>query len=165
LIELVIWVASHLDDPLTDYPNLPRHITRGRFVRLQKSIRKAHKIPESEWPEIRKPKLPPQIEPDLKQAIHKLQAECSKIAQDLRIAPPTLAPRAALGAIAKNRPADIDEIMACGLMRWQARVLQPKIHANDLTQISARHAHLPVFLWPHFNQLFIYLPLHYPKTF
>ena len=127
IIDLAIWVSSHPNGPLTDGPKLPRHLKGRRLVRLQKTIRKAQKIPESQWPEIRRPKFPPHLEPDLKQIIENLQTECSKMAEALNITSPSLAPRAALVAIARNRPANLKDIMACGLMRWQATLLEPRV--------------------------------------
>jgi hypothetical protein len=54
-----------------------------------------------------------------------LRAACAALAKELGIAPQTLAPRAALQAIAQERPRGVDEIMTVGeLLRWQAELVE-----------------------------------------
>lgn len=127
IIDLAVWSASHPKGSLAEGPKLPRHMRGHRLERLQKIIRVAQKIPESQWPEKQRQKFPTYLEPDLKQIIEDLQTECSLRAEELNITPPALAPRAALVTIARNRPVNIKEIMACGLMRWQATILEPRV--------------------------------------
>jgi ribonuclease D len=57
--------------------------------------------------------------------IDALRDECARVAKDLGIAASTLAPKAALEAIARSRPRTIDEIMeSAGLLRWQAELVR-----------------------------------------
>jgi ribonuclease D len=57
--------------------------------------------------------------------IDALRGACARIAKELGIAASTLAPKAALEAIARSRPRTIDEIMETGgLLRWQAELVQ-----------------------------------------
>ena len=79
---------------------------------------------ETVWPEPRKRDQDPPRN-DCIEEINSLRAECAQIAQELGIAASTLAPRAALEAIARSRPRTIDEIMKTGgLLCWQAELVQ-----------------------------------------
>ena len=62
---------------------------------------------------------------DCLEKINALRGECARIAKELEIAASTLAPKAALEAIARSRPRTVDEIMESGgLLRWQAEIVQ-----------------------------------------
>ena len=51
--------------------------------------------------------------------------------QELEIAASTLAPRAALEAIARSRPRSVDEIMkSAGLLRWQAELVHGAVQKS-----------------------------------
>jgi ribonuclease D len=63
--------------------------------------------------------------------INALRDECARIAKELGIAASTLAPKAALEAIARSRPRTVDEIMvSAGLLRWQAELVQGHIDGS-----------------------------------
>jgi hypothetical protein len=73
---------------------------------------------EAEWPEPRKfdREVPRN---DRIEEINALRAK------ELEIAASTLAPRAALEAIARSRPQTVDQIVKSGgLLRWQAELVQ-----------------------------------------
>ncbi len=80
---------------------------------------------ETQWPEHRRfgrNELPPT---GFVVQLEALRGECARVANELQIAAPTLAPRAALEAIVKGRPRTVDEIMeSAGLLRWQAELLE-----------------------------------------
>jgi ribonuclease D len=79
---------------------------------------------ETEWPELRK-RDHDSPRNDCSEEINSLRAECAQIARELEIAASTLAPRAALEAIASSRPRTVDEIMKTGgLLCWQAELVQ-----------------------------------------
>jgi len=79
---------------------------------------------EAEWPEPRKREREAPRN-DCIDVINALHAECARIAKELEIAAWTLAPRAALEALARSRPRSVDEIrQSAGLLRWQAELMQ-----------------------------------------
>jgi len=125
IIELAQWAAMHPNAHLADGPKLPRHCTGKRFNALAQAIIKAGQTPESDLPEHRKSKQP-QPKPA---GSDTLRNECAKIAKQLNIAPATLASRATIEAIAKNRPKTIKEIIDCSptITHWQAKLLQEPI--------------------------------------
>ncbi len=127
LLELAHWGDSHPGAPLEQAPKLPRNITGARLATLTDAIARATAMGESEWPELRRyeRELPRN---DSIEEIDTLRAQCAQRAQELAIAPSTLAPKAALEAIARGRPRTLVETMACGgLLRWQAEIVQPMV--------------------------------------
>jgi ribonuclease D len=127
LLELVHWADSHPGAPLELGPKLPRNITGARLATLTDAIARATAMGASEWPQLRKHEreLPRN---DCIEEIDALRSQCAQRAQELAIAPSTLAPKAALEAIARGRPQTLEEIMACGgLLHWQAEIVQPVV--------------------------------------
>ena len=128
IVELAIWASEHRKTSLRRGPKLPRHCTGQRFKALEKAVHKALSLPESEWPDHRKPK--PQIEsvPDFKPQMRLLREECARIAGELGIDPAVIASRATLAAVVRNRPRTEKETMALSsMMRWQVKLLKPAI--------------------------------------
>ena len=124
MLSLVRWSESHPGAPLQQGPKLPSNIAGAQLAALEEAIARAAGMDETEWPE---PRKRDQDTPrnDCIEEINSLRAECAQIAQELEIAASTLAPRAALEAIARSRPITVDEIMkASGLLRWQAELMQ-----------------------------------------
>jgi ribonuclease D len=103
---------------------LLRNIIGAQLTTLEEAIARVARMDETEWPE------PPKRDHeaprnDCIEEINSLRVECAQIAQALEIAASTLAPRAALEAIARSRPRTVDEIMKTGgLLRWQAERVQ-----------------------------------------
>ena len=124
ILGLVRWAESHPGVPLHQGPKLPRNIVGAQLTTLEEAIARVARMDETEWPEPRKRDHDaPRI--DCIEEINSLRAECAQIAQELEIAASTLAPRAALEAIARSRPRTVDEIMKTGgLLRWQAELVQ-----------------------------------------
>ncbi len=128
ILDLLQWAESHPGTPLDQGPKLPRNIVRSRLSTLEEAIARAAAMPPAEWPErrIHERANTPRI--DCKKQIDALRRECARIADELKIAAWTLAPRAALEAIARSRPRTLDEIMASGgLLSWQAELLQAAV--------------------------------------
>ena len=124
ILELLHWAESHPGVPLHQGPKLPRNIAGSQLTTLEEAITRVAGMDETEWPELRKRD---QDAPrnDCIEEINALRAECARIAKELEIAASTLAPRAALEAIARSRPRTVDEIIASGgLLRWQAELVQ-----------------------------------------
>jgi len=125
MLELVQWAESHPNAPLRQGPKVPRNIRGARLRTLEEAIDRAAGMPPALWP-------PPRIQDranvlpvDRKESFDALRRECARIAGELKIAPSTLAPRAALEAIARSRPRNLDEIMKSGdLLRWQAELVR-----------------------------------------
>jgi ribonuclease D len=125
ILGLVRWSESHPGAPLHQGPKLPSNIARARLATLEEAIARAAGMDETEWPEQRKRDYDDAPRNDCIEEINSLRDECAQIAQELEIAASTLAPRAALEAIARNRPLTVDEIMrTSGLLRWQAGLMQ-----------------------------------------
>ncbi|HSE87702.1 MAG TPA: HRDC domain-containing protein [Candidatus Binatia bacterium] len=124
ILGLVQWVESHPGVPLRQGPKLPRNIVGAQLTTLEEAITRAAGMDETEWPELRK-RAHDAPRNDWIEEINSLRAECARIARELEIAASTLAPRAALEAIARSRPRTADEIMQTGgLLRWQAELVQ-----------------------------------------
>ena len=124
ILGLVRWAESHPSVSLYQGPKLPRNIAGAQLRTLERAIARVAGMDETEWPELRKrDNAAPRN--DCNEEINALRAECAQIARELEIAASTLAPRAALEAIARSRPRAVNEIMKTGgLLRWQAELVQ-----------------------------------------
>ncbi len=128
ILDLLHWAEFHPQTPLDQGPKLPRNIVGSWLRTLEEAIARAAGMQPADWPERRRfvPANTPRI--DCKEQIDALRGECAQIAKELEIAPWTLAPRAALEAVARDRPRTLDEIMASGgLLRWQAELVQAAV--------------------------------------
>ena len=124
ILGVVQWAASHPGVPLYQGPKLPRNIAGAQLTTLEEAIARAAGMDETEWPELRK-RDHDSPRNDCSEEINSLRAECAQIARELEIAASTLAPRAALEAIASSRPHTVDEIVKTGgLLCWQAELVQ-----------------------------------------
>jgi ribonuclease D len=124
ILGVVQWTESHPGVPLYQGPKLPRNIAGAQLTTLEEAIARAAGMDETEWPELRK-RDHDSPRNDCSEEINSLRAECAQIARELEIAASTLAPRAALEAIASSRPRTVDEIMKTGgLLCWQAELVQ-----------------------------------------
>lgn len=125
ILQLVQWADANPGAPLDQGPKLPRNI-RDRLLRtLEEAVARVASLPPEEWPDrkiFERQELP---SAEVTKRSEALRSACSDIAKDLAIAPATLAPRAALEAIARQPPQTVAEIMASGgLLRWQADLIQ-----------------------------------------
>jgi ribonuclease D len=127
ILGLVQWAESHPGVPLHHGPKLPRNIVGVQLKTLEEAIARVARMDGTEWPEPRKRDRDAPRN-DCIEEINALRAECAEIARELEIAASTVAPRAALEAIARGRPRTIDEIMkTSGLLCWQAELMQPAV--------------------------------------
>ncbi len=140
LLEWVHWAESHPGESLDQGPKLPRNIVGSRLKTFRTAIARAEGMTSSEWPEpvgsarSHKPPI------DQRERIDTLRNKCARIAEELEIAPSTLAPRAAVEAIVRNLPRTVDEIMASGgLLRWQAELVRPAVDKTLHTTRAASH--------------------------
>lgn len=125
IFELLQWAVAHPGVPLHQGPKLPRNIVGARLSTLEEAILRAVGMSPAQWPEPIKHERDPALSNHCKEQIEALRTECARIAKDLNIAASTLAPRAALEAIARSRSRTVDEIMRNGgLLRWQAELMQ-----------------------------------------
>jgi len=124
-MEILCWSECHPGAPLLQGPKLPRNINGARLGALEEAIARAAQLPIEQWPEIKRRDRDQAPRNDCKEEIDALRSECARIARELEISASTLAPRAALEAIARMRPRTLDEIMSSGgLLRWQAELVQ-----------------------------------------
>lgn len=127
ILALVQWGEAHPGESLREGPKLPRNISGTQLTTLEETITRVRRMDEKEWPELRKrdSEVPHN---DCVEVTTALRAECAQIAKRLEIAASTLAPKAALEAVARSRPHTIDEIMkSAGLLRWQAELVRPAV--------------------------------------
>jgi ribonuclease D len=124
ILGLVQWAESHPGALLQQGPRLPRNIAGAQLVALEEAIARVARMDRTEWPEPRNRDHDVRHN-DRTEEINLLRAECAQIARELEIAASTLAPRAALEAIARNRTRTVDAIMKTGgLLCWQAELVQ-----------------------------------------
>jgi ribonuclease D len=125
ILDLVEWLDSHPAVPLQQGPKLPRNIRDTLLRTLEEAIARVAGMDPAQWPERRSVERPDALPADVIERTNALRSECAAIAKELEIATATLAPRAALEAIARSRPRTVDEIMASGgLLRWQAKLIE-----------------------------------------
>jgi ribonuclease D len=125
ILDLVEWLDSHRAVPLQQGPKLPRNIRDTLLRTLEEAIARVAGMDPAEWPERRSLEHPDAPHGDVIEQINALRGECASIAKELEIAAATLAPRAALEAIARSGPRTVDEIMESGgLLRWQAKLVE-----------------------------------------
>jgi ribonuclease D len=125
ILDLVRWAESHRGMPLDLGPKLPRNIRDALLQTLEKAIRRAAGMDQTQWPEQRRLERDNLPSADFMAQVNALRGECARIAEELRVAASTLAPRAALEAIVQSRPRTVDEIReSAGLLRWQAELVQ-----------------------------------------
>ncbi len=134
ILALVQWAEVHPGESLREGPTLPRNIIGKQLTTLEEAITRVGRMDEKEWPELRK-RDSEVLRNDCGEVTHALRAECAQIAKQLEIAASTLAPKAALEAVARTRPRTIDEIMkSAGLLHWQAELVQAAVeqylHSN-----------------------------------
>ncbi len=125
ILDLVQWLESHPAMPQQQGPKLPRNI-RGTLLRtLEEGIARVAGMDPNQWPEpIRRERRDAPTAEEIER-LNALRRECAGIAKELEIAAGTLAPKAALEAVARGRPRTVDEIMRSGnLLRWQAELIQ-----------------------------------------
>jgi ribonuclease D len=103
---------------------LPRNIRGARLQALEEAIARAAGMEPAQWPERRILERGDRLPANCREQFDALRSECARIAADLGIAVSTLAPRAALEAVARSRPQRLDEIMkGAGLLHWQAELV------------------------------------------
>ncbi|MBI3061164.1 MAG: ribonuclease D [Deltaproteobacteria bacterium] len=125
ILDLLQWAESRPGVPLDQGPKLPRNIRRSLLRTLEETITRVAAMDEAQWPELRRVERDDAPRADFTEQLNALRGECARIAKELQIAASTLAPRAALEAIAQSRPRTVDEIMeSAGLLRWQAELVQ-----------------------------------------
>jgi len=125
IFELIAWAESHPGAPLHEGPKLPRNIRGPLRTALEEAIARAAGMSEAEWPELPRRERGERPSAEFLKRIDALRAECARVAKDLAIAPATIAPKAALEALARSRPRSVDEMIENGrLLRWQAELLR-----------------------------------------
>jgi ribonuclease D len=128
IFELISWAESHAGVPLQQGPKLPRNIRDSLLTTLDEAITRAAGMSPAEWPEPRRRERGEALSAECLERINILRGECARIAKELEIAASTLAPKAALEAIARSQPRTVAEIMESGkLLRWQAELVQSAV--------------------------------------
>jgi len=106
-------------------PKLPRNMRGSLLTTLEEAVTRVAEMSQAQWPELRRRERVEAPSAECLKRIDALRDQCARIAKELGIAASTLAPKAALEAIARSRPRTVDEIMGSGrLLRWQAELLQ-----------------------------------------
>jgi ribonuclease D len=124
IFELITWAESHPGMPLQQGPKLPRNIRDSLLTTLAAAISSGQSV-LSALAERKRGERVEALSADSLEKLNALRSECAQIAKQLEIAAATLAPKAALDAIARSGPQTVDEIMESGrLLRWQAEIVQ-----------------------------------------
>ena len=132
MLDLLRWAESHPGAPLRQGPKLPRNVRGSRLRTLEEAMTRASGMDPAQWPERRKAERANVLPSDCRERFEALRDDCAGIAGALEIAASTLAPRAALEAIARSRPRNLDEIIASGgLLRWQAELMQGVVKRSE----------------------------------
>lgn len=125
IFELIGWAESHPEELLAAGPKLARNIRGLLLTTLDEAIQRAAKMSEAEWPELRRRERVEAPSAESLKQIEEVRTRCAQLAKELGIAPSTLAPRAAIEAVARSEARTVDEIMkGSGLLRWQAELVQ-----------------------------------------
>jgi len=125
ILDLIEWLDSHPAVPLPQGPKLPRNIRDTLLRTLEEVIARVAGMDPAQWPELKRFERRETPPADVTERINALRGECASIAKELDITAATLAPRAALEAIARDRLRTVDEIVQSGrLLRWQAELVQ-----------------------------------------
>ena len=128
MIALAGWCAGHPNKSLRSGPRLPRNCLGKRLELLKKTIADAHKLPKSEWAQHPRPPRGKRPSATAQRIAESIKEDCLNIAAELELAPQIIAPRAAVNAIANNRPGSIEEIVECsGLMVWQSTLIEDAV--------------------------------------
>jgi ribonuclease D len=135
ILELVHWAECRPGAALHQGPKLPCNIVGAQLTTLAEAVARVARMDEIEWPELRR-RDSDAPRNNCVEEISALRGECAQIAKGLEISASTLAPRAALEAIARSRPRSVDELIASGgLLRWQAELVQGAVekclHSNQ----------------------------------
>lgn len=102
-----------------------KDICGARLRTLEEALARAAGLSPAQWPQPRIHDRAEVLSVERMESFAALRGECTRIAEQLKIAPSTLAPRAALEAIARSRSRNLDEIMKSGgLLRWQAELVR-----------------------------------------
>ncbi len=121
LLALVGWLAQGTKRRVRRHPDLGRRIKGRRLEALEDALALARSLPEADWPAKRRGRRQPSVGPLFKP----LRQAATDKAKALGLDPSVLAPRAAIEAIARAKPAPEALAEAGSLMNWQAEVLEP----------------------------------------
>jgi ribonuclease D len=123
LLDLAVWADHYPKRRLEQGPRLPRNLVGRRFADLSRSVNRGRNLERPEWPPLRRKNAQKRVEIDMRR-FERLRKALASAAKELKIAPSTIAPRAALEAVVLNEPKTRDEILACtNLVPWQAEML------------------------------------------
>jgi ribonuclease D len=126
MLELALWADAHPHLSPAGGFRLPRNCRDQRLHALVEAVERARRMPQAEWPE----PLPRRAAQPPPPRVEDLRAAAAGVAGRLGIEPAVLAPRAALEAVARARPRNAEEIVACSpLMHWQAELLEPVVRS------------------------------------
>jgi len=124
IFELIAWAERYPGESPAQGFKLPRNIRGALLATMEQALRRAAAAEPAEWPERARRERPEPLSGAALRKLAALRSACSLIATDLGIAPSVLAPKAALEAIVRQRPGNLEEIVKCsGLLRWQAELV------------------------------------------
>lgn len=130
LIEIASKVDSDVEDPLNGDLRLPKNCTGKRLAALNKAMKKAESLNESEWPPLRVKREKRESYPETKALVEALKNACSTKADSLNLQPSVLAPKATLMAIARNHVTHQNDLFSdTGLMSWQTSEIKDSVDA------------------------------------
>jgi ribonuclease D len=124
LLQLAVWAENHPRCSLERAPKLPRDFVGGRLKSLEEILHRAAELDPSAWPDPRLRLTGRRPTPGA--SFDRLREGVVRLAAELGLQPPIIAPRTALEEISRQRPMDVETIQQVGeLQRWQAELLAP----------------------------------------
>jgi ribonuclease D len=128
IFDLIAWAEGHPGESPSRGFKLPRNIRGALLTTLEQALVRASATTPRDWPERRRGERILPLSGKALEQFNRLRAECSSVAAALGVAASTLAPKAALEAIVRQRPGNVDEIMEySGLLRWQAELIDDPV--------------------------------------
>jgi ribonuclease D len=129
LLELALWAERHPRCGLARAPRLPRDFHGAKLKSLAETIHRAAHLDPSDWPDPRLRTIGERKVPG--PGFDRLREGVVRLASDLGLQPPVIAPRTALEEISRRRPTDVAAVRRAGeLQRWQAELLLPIIRSS-----------------------------------
>lgn len=127
IIDLAVWAVENPHNSIENGPKLPRNFNGKRLFALEEAIEQAQGTANYDWPKPPERKRSKPCGKNCKEIVNSLKEHSLHLAEELGIEAYLLASRATIATIANNRPGSFEDLLACGMMSWQAKLLEPAI--------------------------------------
>lgn len=128
LIEVAVHADANPESPLNGSLRLPKNCTGKRLTALEDAVDTASKLEADDWPSTRLKREKRQSYPETKALVETLKNACADKAEELKLQPSVLAPKATLMAIARNHVLKHKDIFTeTNLMTWQIQEIHETV--------------------------------------